>query len=168
MTQKCFDCILFSPQHDEFEKMLFYLQCVKSPNIINQKGFTLIEMLVVLVVIGLSLGVVMLNISKKTQKTQPEIILFLEKQQQYAIQHKQRNDIQLKKGMIYATASRQHLPVNSAPPFDSYLPYRTLTVFFPDGMISLSQFSIYTDTNEYEIKTDPFYGKIRYTQHAIR
>ena|GEM_PF-6509881 len=127
----------------------------------------MIEILIVLVIMGLSMGLVMLNTSQKKQKQQPEFIAFLQHQQQYAIQQRKLNHIQRRNGFIYATASQQKFPL---PPeqhltAEHYLPYQTLTTFYPDGTIHLSEFTIKIDSNEYDIKTSPFNNKISYTQH---
>lgn len=139
-------------------------------SIISQQAFTLIEMLVVLVIIGLTSSIVMMNTTRTITPQTPAIIQFFEQERAATLLNSQATKIQLLNDRLYSTTSKNSfsLPQNNPVIRQRYLPNLTLTTFYPDGTMSASNFTLQTETYNYEIETSPFSNKIQYTQQANR
>lgn len=137
-------------------------------NIIKQRAFTLFEMLVVLVIVGLASGVVMMNTTRTIASPTPEIIKFLEQERAATLLTGQITQIQLQDNRLYSTANKNSfpLPQQKQRVQKHYLPSLTLTTFYPDGTMSASKFTLETEKQNYEIETNPFSNKIHYTQQV--
>ena len=132
-----------------------------------QQGFTLLEILIVLIVIGLTGSVVMMNTKRQDAKPTPDIVDFIEKERTASLLSGQTTQIQLQDDGLYATASQHRFPIlkiklNSG---EQYLPTKTLVTFYPDGTQSKSSFTLTKESTSYEINTTPFNNKIQYTEH---
>jgi len=134
-----------------------------APNKLN--GFTLVELLVILFLIGLSSSILILNTSKPHKKQKPPIIEFLEQEYKNSLLTAQSIDIQLigKKLQSSQNTSFQ-LTKEQASSKKRYLSKQILTTFYPDGTMSASTFNITTLSGTYVISTSPFSPKINYKQ----
>jgi len=128
------------------------------------KGFTLVELLIVLFIIGLSSSIIILNTSRPHKKQKPELITFLQQEYKKALLNSQIIEIKLVKNQLQSSSSAiLQLPEQKAAKTIQYLSDHTLTTFYPDGTMSASNFTITTKTASYDIKTTPFSSNIHYT-----
>jgi prepilin-type N-terminal cleavage/methylation domain-containing protein len=138
----------------------------------RQAGFTLMEMLIVLVIMGIISSLFLTRVSKKPKILSPKLIQFLENERGLAISQQKTTRIQRDQNRLYSTLSKHSYLLtdklnkpeqNRKVP--QLLPYETLTIFFADGTATARIFSLTEGTTTYEITTSPFSNKIKFSVH---
>ena len=147
---------------------MLYMQSLYHRSLRYQQAFTLLELLVVLIIIGLTSSVVVMNTKPTVVSQTPALIDFLERERMSTLLNSQTTQIQLQDNRLYATASKNTfaLPEKKQDVSQRYLTDMTLLTFYSDGTQTASEFSLQTETHSYDIKTDPFSNKIQYTEQA--
>ncbi|WP_031433488.1 pilus assembly FimT family protein [Methylomarinum vadi] len=130
-------------------------------------GFTLFEMLVVLVIVALISTLFMTRITTRPKATAPKVIQFLNDERSNALKRQKPTYIQLRRDSLYSTLTQHSYQFagNLNDVFsgnDQSLPYKTLTVFFPDGTMTANDFTLTEGSTIYAISTSPFSNKIRF------
>jgi len=131
----------------------------------QETGFTLMEMLIVLVIMGIISALFISRVSKKPKVLPPKIIQFFEQERSNSIKSQKTTHIRQYSNKLYSTLSEQSYPLNNENnaqhQFSGYLPYNTLTTFFADGTMTARKFSLTEGPITYVISTSPFSNKIK-------
>jgi len=132
-------------------------------------GFTLMELLIVLMITAVLAALIGPRISKLPTRTSPEIIRFLEQEMQQAITKKAAISVyyDTESLTVPATGARLDLAAGegiemSYPKADDYLPSHKLTTFYPDGTMTATEFRFVGVNTSYAITISPVSGKITY------
>ena len=141
----------------------------------SERGFTLLELLVVLAIIALAVALIAPALVVTPRPPKPELISFLEEQRRHAIESGTAvNVIYVDNGLIGTPdgasfeLSEGHRLVIAWPSETGYLKERLVTVFYPDGTAMLGRFGMVRGTSagrEVEVlrvTVHPIFGKVIY------
>ncbi|MGQ0663459.1 MAG: type II secretion system protein [Pseudomonadota bacterium] len=138
-------------------------------------GFTLLELIVVVAIIGLLVGLVGPRLTLPYRPPKPDIAIFLEKQRLKAIEDGSKIRIVLGARELVALPHGQRFPlapgttlVIDRPAPTAYLAAAMVTEFYPDGTAILSSFRLFADdggrpAREFaRIEVNPLRGTVSY------
>jgi prepilin-type N-terminal cleavage/methylation domain-containing protein len=138
-------------------------------------GFTLLEMLLVLVLAALAIGLLVPRLTMQAHPPAPEAVKFLEKERGRAIQDGKPVWVYYEANELVADPNGDRLKLEQRqsldilhPPASPYFSRRLVTVFYPDGTLLLSEIMLLQDTGlgttrEIDrITLNPLHGEIAY------
>jgi len=139
-------------------------------------GFSLIEMLVVMTIIGLVSAMVLPSLSLPSRPPVPPLVAYMQNQQNLAGKNGSTQMIYWSAPKIIAEPGGEIFEFSpdtvlkiERPEKTGYLGKQLLTIFYADGTAIASDFSVmqkrsgYADTMLYRITVNPFHGAISYT-----
>lgn len=140
----------------------------------SQRGFTLLEMVVVMAIIALGAAAVLPRLTVPYRSLKPVEVDFLEKQHARAIESGQVIRVLLQERRLIAQPGPDSLELAEQrelrivrPQKSEYLNQQMVSTFYPDGTSLWSEFSLIRkdrlqDTVLFTVKTDPLHGEITY------
>jgi prepilin-type N-terminal cleavage/methylation domain-containing protein len=141
----------------------------------HSTGFTVIELLIVMVIIAVIAAIIGPRLSLPYRPPKPEIVAFIEKQRLRAIETGVGVRVVLNDHELVAQPGDDHfkLPPNirlviDRPIPSSYLVQQTVSVFYPDGTAILASARLATDTGTgstrdvARIDINPLHGTVTY------
>lgn len=140
-----------------------------------QAGFTLLELVIVLVIVAVALGLVAPSLTVPMRRPKPDVVSFVEAARVQSIQEGHSVAVYYSNGRLWLEkgkeelklAQNQYIAVERPQPSE-YLPWARLTVFYPDGTGILARFRLMqrrsagADTELYSVTIDPIHGEVHY------
>lgn len=142
----------------------------------NESGFTLLELVVVLAIVGVSLALIAPSFTSPERRPAPDLVNFLSDARARAIESGRKVTVYADDRRVWTVPAEDEafeLPEDRSvsvafPAASPYLDRRRLTVFFADGTSVLARLSVqrpgrYGGTVDlYEITVNPILGDISY------
>lgn len=136
-----------------------------------QRGFTLIEAIVVLTLIGLVAGLLLPRLSKPPIATPPRIVGFLSQVQGDAVKQGSAVSVTFGDGRLHATNGKdfplaegeRFAPRHAVPA--GYRGGTHVVTFFPDGAMTEGEWILDGDRSANVIKFSTFTGKVGYAPY---
>ena len=142
---------------------------VDSPEISRSRGFTLMELIVVLAIVGILAALLAPRITSLPSRTTPPVVHFLEQERALAMQAAKPTVIVYQDGSLISQATQARLELGEddelqilRPQPGEYFPIAELTTFYPDGSMAATEFRHVTPDVTYGISISPFKEKIVY------
>lgn len=133
-----------------------------------QRGFTLVEVLVVLAVIALMATLFLPRMSKSPAQTRPEIVKFLTLQQADAVRTRQPVSVELQGRIVRAGNGKEFRLVEGEQLRDArraeatYLGGYHIVTFFTDGSSTAGEWLLTSGSMTVAIRFSPFASRIGY------
>jgi len=135
----------------------------------HSTGFTLMELLTVLVIMGILAALIAPRVTTLPTRTSPQIIQFLEHEMRQAVAKRRAVPIYYTGKSLTSPATHARLDLAAGesievvyPKQDDYLPSYKLTTFYPDGTMTATEFRYLGANTSYAISVSPISGKIAY------
>lgn len=141
-----------------------------------QRGFTLLEVLVVMVILGLAAAWVLPSLSLPARAPVPPMVEFLQQQQQQAMAKGRAITVFWQERQLRAEPSGDLLPLSadmylelSRPEKTGYLDKQLVTVFYANGSAIAADFRVMVRPPNtvprlaYAVTVNPFHGGIDYS-----